>query len=201
MQDSVKKTNYKIQRISELLSMENGEQYFYSIAESFKSPNKDVETFLKTKAVQATKLNTATTYLVYKEISPIEIDLVGYFSLAMKMLTLKKSPLSSSKEKVISRFGYYDEDSNSYKVPAILVAQFGRNFDDESASIFGNDLMTITLNQVKTALSYLSGKTVFLECEKEQKLIDFYKNQGFILLDNEVTSKNSKELLQMYRLI
>ena len=181
--------------------MENGEQYFYSIAESFKSPNKDVETFLKTKAVQATKLNTATTYLVYKENSPIEIDLVGYFSLAMKMLTLKKSPLSSSKEKVISRFGYYDEDSDSYKVPAILVAQFGRNFDDESASISGNDLMTITLNQVKTALSYLSGKTVFLECEKEQKLIDFYKNQGFILLDNEVTSKNSKELLQMYRLI
>ena len=201
MQDSVKKTNYKIQRISELLSMENGEQYFYSIAESFKSPNKDVETFLKTKAVQATKLNTATTYLVYKEISPIEIDLVGYFSLAMKMLTLKKSSLSSSKEKVISRFGYYDEDSDSYKVPAILVAQFGRNFDDESASVSGNDLMTITLNQVKTALSYLSGKTVFLECEKEQKLIDFYKEQGFILLDNEITSKNSKELLQMYRLI
>jgi len=201
MQDSVKKTNYKIQRISELLSMENGEQYFYSIAESFKSPNKDVETFLKAKAVQATKLNTATTYLVYKEISPIEIDLVGYFSLAMKMLTLKKSSLSSSKEKVISRFGYYDEDSDSYKVPAILVAQFGRNFDDESASVSGNDLMTITLNQVKTALSYLSGKTVFLECEKEQKLIDFYKEQGFILLDNEITSKNSKELLQMYRLI
>ena len=84
--------------------------------------------------MQATKLNTATTYLVYKEISPIEIDLVGYFSLAMKMLTLKKSSLSSSKEKVISRFGYYDEDSDSYKVPAILVAQFGRNFDDGSAS-------------------------------------------------------------------
>ena len=201
MQDSAKKTDYKIQRISELLSIENGEQYFYSIAESFKSPNKDVETFLKTKAVQATKLNTATTYLVYKEISPIEIDLVGYFSLAMKMLTLKKSSLSSSKEKVISRFGYYDEDSDSYKVSAILVAQFGRNFDDNSASVSGSDLMTITLIQVKTALSYLSGKTVFLECEKEQKLIDFYKNQGFILLDNEVTSKNSKELLQMYRLI
>ena len=100
----------------------------------------------------------------------------------MKMLTLKKSSLSSSKEKVISRFGYYDEDSDSYNVPAILVAQFGRNFDDESASVFGNDLMTITLNQVKTALSCLSGKTVFLECEKEQKLVDFYEGSGFIAL-------------------
>lgn len=181
--------------------MENGEEYFYSIAESFKSPNKDVENFLKTKAVQATKLNTATTYLVYTEVSPIEIDLIGYFSLAMKMLTIKKSSLSSSKEKIISRFGYYDDDSDSYKVPAVLVAQFGRNFNNESSSIPGTNLMDIALMQIKTVLSFLSGKTVFLECEKKKKLIDFYSDKGFIALDNEVISKDSKELMQMYRLL
>jgi len=201
MQDLAKKNNYKIQRISELLSIENGEQYFYSIAESFKSPNKDVENFLKTKAVQATKLNTATTYLVYTEINPIEIDLVGYFSLAMKMLSIKKTSLSSSKEKIISRFGYYDKDSDSYKVPAILIAQLGRNFDSSSSSIPGTDLMDIALNQIKIILSFLSGKTVFLECEKKKKLIDFYKEKGFIALDNEAISKDSKELMQMYRLL
>ena len=201
MQDLAKKNNYKIQRISELLSIQNGEQYFYSIAESFKSPNKDVENFLKTKAVQATKLNTATTYLVYTEINPIEIDLVGYFSLAMKMLSIKKSSLSSSKAKIISRFGYYDKDSDSYKVPAILVAQLGRNFDGDSSSISGTDLMDIALNQIKIILSFLSGKTVFLECEKKKKIIDFYKEKGFIALDNEAISKDSKELMQMYRLL
>ena len=109
-------------------SKKEADAFVKMFSDSLKNPPKpikEVETFLKTKAVQATKLNTATTYLVYKEIPP----------------------------------------------------------------------------QVKTALSYLSGKTVFLECEKEQKLIDFYKEQGFILLDNEITTKNSKELLQIYRLI
>ena len=127
--------------------------------------------------------------------------LVGYFSLAMKMLTLKKVSLSKSTEKVISRFGYYDEDSDSYKVPAILVAQFGRNFSANSSSIPGSELMAITLRQVKEVLSFLSGKTVFLECEKEQKLIDFYKSNGFSILDNEVLSKDKKELMQLYRLL
>ena len=88
MQNLGKITDYKIQRLSELLAIENGEIYFNAVVETFKSPNKDVEHFLKTKAVQATKLNTATTYLVYIERSALEIDLVGYFSLAIKMLTV-----------------------------------------------------------------------------------------------------------------
>ncbi len=201
MLNSENQTDYKIQRISELLAMENGEEYFNLTVSSFESPNKDVEKFLKTKSVQATKLNTATTYLVYREKGDVEIDFVGYFSLAIKMLTLKKVSLSKSSEKIISRFGYYDEDSDSYKVPAVLVAQFGRNFDADSASISGADLMAITLQQVKNALSFLSGKTVFLECEKKQKLIDFYKTNGFSVLDNEVLSKEKKELTQLYRLL
>lgn len=201
MQNSARKNNYKVQRISELLSLENGEEYFSSIVEDFKSPNKDVENFLKTKSVQSTKLNTATTYLVYKELSHLEIDLVGYFSLAMKMLTLKKSSLSKSSEKIIRRYGYYDEDSDSYKIPAVLIAQFGRNFSTNSVSITGNDLMSITLQQVRTVLSYLSGKTVFLECEKKPKLIDFYRGKGFITLENEIISRNNKELMQLYMLL
>ena len=184
MQNLGKITDYKIQRLSELLAIENGEIYFNAVVETFKSPNKDVESFLKTKALQATKLNTATTYLVYIERSAIEIDLVGYFSLAIKMLTLKKSSLSKSSQRIISRFGYYDDDSESYKIPAILVAQFGKNFSEASVSISGSDLMAITLHQVKNALSFLSGKTVFLESEKKEKLIDFYTENRFTVLDN-----------------
>lgn len=193
MQNLGKITDYKIQRLSELLAIENGEIYFNAVVETFKSPSKDVEHFLKIKAVQATKLNTATTYLVYIERFALEIDLVGYFSLAMKMLTLKKSSLSKSSQRIISRFGYYDDDSESYKIPAILVAQFGKNFSEASVSISGSDLMAITLHQVKNALSFLSGKTVFLESEKKEKLIDFYTENGFTVLDNEVLSKNKKE--------
>ena len=200
MHSLAKTTDYKIHRLSELLAIENGEAYFNSVVKAFKSQNKDVESFLKTKAVQATKLNTATTYLVYVQRSDFEIDLVGYFSLAMKMLALKKVGLSRTSEKVISRFGCYDDNSTSYVIPAVLVAQFGRNFNEASESLSGADLMTITLNQVKNALSFLSGRTVFLESEKKHKLITFYTQHGFTVLDNEVLSKNEKELMQLYKI-
>ena len=201
MQSLAKTTDYKIQRLSEFLEIENGELYFNSIVKDFNSRNKDVEDFLKTKAVQATKLNTATTYLVCVQQSDVEIVLVGYFSLAIKMLSLKRDVLSKSAQRIIGRFGYYNDDSKSYEIPAILVAQFGRNFNKESVSISGTDLMAITLHQVKNALSFLSGKTVFLESENKQKLIDFYEKNGFTILNNEVLSKNKKELIQLYRLL
>ncbi len=103
MQGLAKTTDYKIQRLSELLEIENDEAYFNLIVETFKFPNKDVEAFLKTKAVQATKLSTATAYLVYTQRSNIEVDLVGYFSLAIKVLKLNKSSLSKSLQKIIKQ--------------------------------------------------------------------------------------------------
>ena len=103
MQSLAKTTDYKIQRLSKLLEIENGEAYFNSIVETFKFPNKDVETFLKTKTVQATKLSTATTYLVYTQRSTTEMDLVGCFSLAIKVLKLNKSLLSKSLQKIIKQ--------------------------------------------------------------------------------------------------
>ena len=191
--------SHKVIRLVDLLETEDGELFYNVISSSFFSKNKDVEKFLKEKAVQSVKLCTSSTYLVISKENPN--DLLGYFSLATKMLTLKKVSLSKSTERTISRYGYYDEDSDSYKIPAILIAQFGRNFNESSKSISGADLMGITLRQVKTVLSFSSGKTVFLECEKKRILIDFYSDKGFIALDNEVISKDSKELKQMYRLV
>lgn len=191
--------NHKVIRLVDLLETEGGELFYSNLAANFYSRNKDVERFLKEKAVQSTKLCTSSTYLVVSKANPN--DLLGYFSLATKMLTLKKISLSKSSERVISRYGYYDEDSDSYKIPAILIAQLGKNFNEDSASISGSDLLAITLRQVSIILSFSSGKTVFLECERKQKLIDFYNANGFILLDNKVISKDSKELTQMYRLI
>ena len=180
--------------------MDGGEQFFESIASSFLSKNADVEEFFREKAVQATKLNTAATYLVisYKD---KKFDLLGYFTLATKMLTLKQSSLSKTECKAISRFGYFDEDSQSYKLPAVLIAQFSRNFNENSKSISGNDLMDIALDKIKDILHSTSGKAVFLECEQYEKIIEFYTKNNFQPLDNTVFSKDNKELTQLYMIL
>lgn len=194
----VPESSFEIVHLSDLLNMDGGEEYYNSFVSSFSSINKDVETFLKSKAVQSTKLSTSSTYLVITKQSPVL--LAGYFTLATKVLTLKKSGMTKSTERIISRYGYYDSDSESYKIPAILIAQLSRNFNIDSKIIEGSVLMSIVLKKVKSILSQTSGKTVFLECEKKKKLIDFYISNGFMLLDNEVLSKDKKEFIQLYKL-
>lgn len=193
------KNSFEVIRLFDLLSAEGGESFFNKSVSSFSSINADVEQFLKEKSIQSAKLSTSSTYLVASTTNGL--DILGYFTLATKMLTLKKKPLSQTAIKTISRFGYYDDDSDSYKIPAILIAQLSRNFNKSSKSIKGSDLMDIALKQVKEIMNLTSGKTVFLECEKNQKLIDFYEKKGFRILDSTALSKNNKDLIQMYRLI
>ena len=187
-------------RLYDLLETEGGEGFFSAETEYFESKNPDVESFFKEKAVQATKLNTAATYLVisYKN---KKFDILGYFTLAIKMLTLKQSVLSKRECREISRFGYFDDESESYKLPAILIAQFSRNFHGDSESMSGADLMGIALDKIRDLLHSASGKAVFLECEQEEKIVGFYENAGFQPLGNTVLAKNNKELTQLYMIL
>ena len=61
--------------------------------------------------------------------------------------------------------------------------------------------MSIALEFVRSVQSQVGGLITFLECEPIEKLVEFYKSQGFMLLSGKALSKNKKELLQMYRLI
>ena len=192
--------NYSVIRLFNLLAIDGGEKYFTSIANSFESKNVDVKKFLRQKAVISTKLNTASTYLVVSYENNT-IDILGYFSLATKMLTLKQSALTKTERRIISRFGYFDEESASFKLPAILIAQFIRNFNKNSKSIKGSNLMKIVLKQVKDIQHLTSGKTIFLECEQNKKIIDFYTECGFQMLDSTVITKDKKTLVQLYMIL
>ena len=61
--------------------------------------------------------------------------------------------------------------------------------------------MEITLNSVDDILRMTSGKMVFLECEPEKKILDFYETAGFRQLGSTMTAKNDKELVQLYRIL
>ena len=135
--------------LSSLLEQPTGDFLFDFSAEVFVSKNKDVEVFLKTKAVQSTKLQTSATYLVYDYSEGA--DLLGYFTLATKMFTLNPDNLTSKQTKTIRRFVALDESTHTFRLPAVLLAQFGRNFSDDSTSIHGIDLMNIALDCVKAA--------------------------------------------------
>ena len=195
-------SSYNIQRLDEILNYQRGEEFFNILSDSFVSINSDVEYFLKHKAVQSTKLRTSVTYIISKDVSDFEIDFVGYFTLASKILRIPSNGLSNSEKKTLNLYSHFDDTNNTYNCPAILLAQFGRNFSSKTQSITGHELMEITLSQIRYIQDLIGGKTVFLECEDKPKLIEFYQNYKFKLLDAPThISKNNKELLQMYRIL
>lgn len=194
------KCKVNVTLLSDFYSASGDEKLCSTLTSLFESINKDVESFLKTKAVQSAKLYTSSTYLV-STFDSNSVDLLGYFTLAIKTLTVRRVDLSTTQEKMIKRFSSFDTHSASYKLPAILIAQFGRNFSKQSASISGAELMNFALEHIYKIFTLSSGKTVFLECEKKESLIRFYEGRGFFMLNNIIYSKDEKELVQMFRFI
>ena len=188
---------YIVSRLDALLKDKDGDTVFEALKDSFSSKNADVEHFLKNSAVQSMKLHQSSTYLVMSK----DFVLLGYFTLALKVVRIDANLLSKTEAGKLKRFSLPDKANNSFIVPAILIAQFSRNFNTKFQTASGSTLMSITLEFIRSVQSQVGGLITFLECEPAEKLVDFYKSQGFRLLSQKTISKTDKELLQMYRLI
>lgn len=168
-------------RLSEMLS-ELGENQVKSILSSFVcEKNKDVQMFLRDKAVEFSKQGLAKTTLVYW-VSDDEVEkyLVGYFTVASKYLCVSKDSISKNLAKKMNAHGTFNLNTREYIVPAPLIAQLGKNFaDGNNYLISGAELLQMAVDKVKSIQEELGGKFVYLECETKEKLVQFYKNNGF----------------------
>lgn len=90
--------NYTMINIREYLALgtdeEVGEPALVRLLSDFSCPkNLDVEHFLKKNAIEFTKKNQSVTYLVF---SNDEGELIGYFSIALKPLTVRGETVSNT---------------------------------------------------------------------------------------------------------
>ena len=87
----MKNEKYKVINIRDyyLKGGEIGEKMLKDVLSDFTCPmNKNVEEFLKEKAIEFTKRNQSVTYLVFLNDAS---TLVGYFTLASKSITVKEA--------------------------------------------------------------------------------------------------------------
>ena len=157
--------------------------------------NADVENFFKANAIEFTKKNQSVTYLVFSKEHGL---LAGYFTLAVKPLTISVSDITSNTQrKKIERICRLDEASRTYTMSAYLIAQLGRNFADGAERLISGDyLLEIALKVIRD-LQYMAGGMVsFVETENNAKLLNFYQRNKFHLIS---TPRN--ELIQLYRII
>ena len=131
--------------------------------------------------------------------------LVGYFTLALKPLTVRGETVSNTVKKKLLRVSEWDEKSDTYTMSAYLIAQLGKNFTSGAdQKITGEELLALAWDKIKE-IQYLGGGVVtFLEAENKEKLLSFYRNNRFSQFDTRQTASDaeeSHELVQLLRLL
>lgn len=167
--------------------------------------NKDVEYFLKEKAIEFSKQDISRTYIVMSEYKGENV-IVGYFAIASKATIIKKIILSNTKKKTILRYAKYDNESKGYSIALPLIGQLGKNYyNGYDKLISGDILLKLACNKIKTIQNSIGGRYVFLECEDNEKLKEFYENNGFECFGKRNLEKDERDkndggyLLQMLR--
>ena len=183
---------------------EAGEPALIELLSGFSCPkNQDVERFLKKSAIEFTKKNQSVTYLV---VSAEDVRLLGYFTLALKPLTVRGETVSNTMKKKLLRISELDEKSDTYTtMSAYLVAQLGKNFSESGGKeITGEELLKLAWDKIRE-IQYLGGGVVtFLEAENEEKLLSFYRRNRFSQFDTRQTVSSTDEpheLVQLLRLL
>ena len=124
--------DFLVLNIREYIKMgKDGEDMLRQVFSSFKcEKNLDVESFLTEQSIDFTKKNQSVTYIV---ISPDKNNIVGYFTITIKPITVNTDEFSNTVRRKIARVSEQNSDNGKYSLSAYLIAQywkynFGRQF-------------------------------------------------------------------------
>lgn len=197
---------YLIVNLSEMVE-QVGESRVKAILSDFSCPlNRDVEYFIKNKAIPLVPQQISQSFLVFSSYRGKQV-LVGYYTVCYKALVVYRKSISGTTYKRLTRFSD-DNDGKRLHIPAPLIAQLGKNFTNGyNTLISGDELLKFACDRVALVQRNIGGKIVYLECEEKEKLLSFYKSNGFQYigkrhLDRDETSlMHGEYLLQMFKYI
>ena len=165
--------NYKVVNILDMIATVGEDAVSTALSKFSCSRNMEIENFVRKNAIDFAKQKMSITYLVYGENGKI----AAIFTLTHKALELSNENLSNTMRKKIQKHSKLDENTNSFTVSAFLIAQFGKNDNFVTDTISGNKLMDFTF-EVLSAVQYdIGGCLVYLECEENEKLLNFYSSE------------------------
>ena len=181
------KTSTSLQELREKLK--NDEFIKEKILKSFKSIEKNsIEDFLYNKAIDFEKSSISATHIIFNEKGS---EVLGYFTLANKSLIIKKEKFEKFSKTQQKRFS----QSGSCVVNSFLIAQIGKNYAlKKDEQIKGMEILNIAYDLLYQVKKILNTKYIWLECEKNKKIISFYEKFGFNLIKN-IETENELETM------
>lgn len=180
---------------------QSGEDLLQQVFSSFScDKNSDVERFLLEQSINFTKKNQSVTYVV---LTPEEGQIIGYFTISIKPITVNGDNFSNTIKKKIARVSEQDEESGNYSLSAYLIAQLGKNFKDgANKKISGNQLLGLAIEKIKELQYMVGGMVIFLEAENDEKLIHFYEDKnGFKRFDTKEIKAGTEDAHTLVQLL
>lgn len=189
-----------------MLINEIGESGTKTLLSDFSCPmNKDIEDFLRYKAIEFEKQQLSRTQVIFTSYQNKNV-LIGYYTLSSKSFNITKAAISKSMRKKINKFATFDTALKVHVLPAPLIAQLGKNFQNGyNTLISGDELLKMACEDIRLVQSFIGGKVAYLECEDCPALIDFYESNGFVQfakrrLDKDETELKGEYLIQMLKI-
>ena len=186
-----------------------GEDEVKNILSSFVCPsNKDVENFLRFKAIEFSKRNFSKTHVVFWSTDDgLEKELVGYYTIAVRTLKVERSVISSKQARKLREHGIFDEKNKQYIVSAPLIGQLGKNYTNGNDTLIsGTELLNLAMEKIRSVQKEVGGRFAYLECEDNEKLISFYERNNFKVygkrrLDGDETDIRGEYLIQLFTML
>lgn len=199
--------NVRVLNIRECLVHDSGEilgedEIQNILSDFYCELNPDVEKFLKEQAVDFTKKQQSVTYVILDEDTASSL---GYFTLAIKPLSVTLDDFSNTMKKRIARISKIDKKTGKYTFSAYLIAQLAKNFSPKlKRSFSGQDVLEVAIKQIKEIQYMAGGMVYFLEAENNPKLLKFYEENGFKRFATKNVERNDGEqhiLVQLLKIL
>lgn len=133
------------------------------------------------RAIEFEHLSKARTYLICDK-SKIEngegIDILGYFSIALKALHIPEG-ISIRTRKELDGFSGKIHNEPISDIPCYLIGQLARNDSATKESLSGKELIDEAHRIISASVSYVGGRYMMVECHNDPKILAFYKNNDF----------------------
>lgn len=142
------------------------------------SKNKELETFIREKAIQLEKQHHTRTYLIFREQT-----IQAFFSLAINIL--ETNTLSKTLIKKLSS----NHNAHTQYIPCFIIGQLGKT---DRAVIKGDEIMDIALSVLLEIHNYLGTRFVLLDAIDVPKVTEFYERHNFIKLPKGNNDKQIK---------
>jgi ribosomal protein S18 acetylase RimI-like enzyme len=145
-----------------------------------------MENFLHNKAITFEKKLRARTYLLID--TPL-LQVAGYFSVAISILYASKID-----KETLLKIGDLPEVKD---IPCLLIGQLAKSDNFKNLKI-GNELLDLAICKLEEANQIVGGRFILVDALNNEKVINFYKENGFFEIEKIDNKKPSIKMIRPF---